>query len=70
MKPQNREVLSYLERGNTSTPAKAIAEFGIYRLGARIYDLRKAGYDIETRLVSARNRHGTIARFAEYMLRG
>jgi len=37
-----------LEKGRSITPIQALDMFGCFRLGARIWDLRKAGYDIET----------------------
>jgi len=37
---QNKQVLKWLESGQTLTAAQAANYFGIYRLSARIYDLR------------------------------
>lgn len=43
---QNAAILDYLQDGLTITQADAINLFGCYRLSARIYDLRKAGFEI------------------------
>lgn len=60
---QNKIVLNYLTRGTTLTQIEAAELFGIWRLGARIWDLRRAGHDIKTFTVTAGNK-----RFAEYQL--
>lgn len=44
---QERMILNYLEQGNGLTPLEALNQFGCFRLGARILDLRKQGYDIK-----------------------
>ncbi|MDE2020679.1 MAG: hypothetical protein KGJ13_10120, partial [Patescibacteria group bacterium] len=40
-----------LKRGETLTPLDALKRFGVFRLGARIFDLKKAGYNIEMHLI-------------------
>ena len=37
--------------GNTITPMEALTEYGSLRLSSIIYDLRKEGYNIRTRLI-------------------
>ena len=49
-KSQKDMCLDYLERYDTITPLEALTAFGCLRLGARISDLRKAGYDIKTEI--------------------
>ena len=58
-----RRVLEHLMTGETITPKEAWLRYGCYRLGARIYDLRKMGYDIENI-----NKHKS-ERYAEYLLK-
>ena len=41
-------IREYLDLYGSITPLEAISGFGCYRLGARIWDLRKAGHEIET----------------------
>jgi hypothetical protein len=60
---QNKMVLNYLTMGTTLTQIEAAELFGIWRLGARIWDLRRAGHDIKTFTVTAGNK-----RFAQYKL--
>ena len=60
--PQTKEILSYLQEGNTLTPIEALTKFGCFRLGARIWDLRNAGYNIEKKMV------GDKKKFAQYKL--
>jgi len=45
---QNALVLRVLQDRRSLTSLEAIQEFGILRLGARIYELRRAGHNIMT----------------------
>lgn len=66
MKPQTRAVLALLERHPEGvTPLDALDEAGSFRLGARVYELKADGYDIETELVRTPNGK----RIARYRLR-
>ena len=47
---QNKQVLKWLKNGNTLTASQASNYFGIYRLSARIWDLRKQGHPIKSEL--------------------
>lgn len=40
-------ILEALKAGESITPLDALNRFSCFRLGARIFDLRKKGYDIE-----------------------
>ena len=46
-KSQLQGILEALQRGETLTPIDALNRFGCFRLGARIWDLRKKGYEID-----------------------
>lgn len=59
---QNQELLARLKQGPV-TPLDALGELGIYRLSARILELRDQGHDIQTELVKANGK-----RFAKYRL--
>ncbi len=65
---QNQWVLGTLRSGIRLTPLVATQDMGIMRLGARIYDLRQEGWDIQTRIVTVRNRFGEQCRVAEYYM--
>lgn len=49
---QNTAIRDYLLGGNSLTPMKALHEFGCFRLGARIYDLKKKGWKIDTEMIA------------------
>lgn len=61
---QAQQILSYMEHTGSIDPAEAFYELGVYRLGARIFDLRAEGYDIETEI---RRKEGK--RWAVYRLK-
>lgn len=65
---QTARLLDYLHRYRTITPMEAWEKLGIYRLGARIHDLKKAGYDIESGRVMITNRYGEPCIVAKYKL--
>lgn len=67
---QCEKILRYLEDYGSITPLDALREFGCMRLGARIWDLKRAGHDIERTLEAGRNRYGEETRYARYTLRG
>ena len=46
MKSQNKDILEALQAGRSLTPIDALNEFGCFRLGARIHDLRGSGHNI------------------------
>ena len=65
---QRDMILRFMEDYGSINPAQAIEEFGCYRLGARIWDLRDAGYSIKTEMVERVNRYGRKVKFAQYSL--
>ena len=60
---QTKAIAKYLAEGNTLTSIEALEKFGCFRLGARIYDLKRQGYNIETRIVNKGKKH-----FAQYRI--
>ena len=61
---QNDAILNHLKEGNSITPLEALNKYGCFRLGARIWDLRKEGHDIREKDVKANGK-----RFASYFLK-
>lgn len=57
---QNKKVLKWLQSGQTLTAAQAANYFGIYRLSARIYDLKKRGYAIKSELQFNGSEHWAV----------
>ena len=64
---QCEEILAHLESGRTITPGEALEQYGIARLGARIWDLKREGHQIHHELVKVSTRRGT-SRVARYSL--
>lgn len=60
---QNSRILAHLQKGKKLTPIKALDSFGCFRLSARIQNLRDAGHNIRTDLVTVGNKT-----FASYSL--
>ncbi len=65
---QCERILRYMRDVGPITQLDAAKEFGCYRLGARIWDMKKAGHPIRKRMVSEKNRFGESVSFAEYRL--
>lgn len=49
--PQTAAILARLKTGRSITPIEALDEFGCFRLGARIYDLKQDGHHIVKEMV-------------------
>ena len=68
---QNEKVLRHLKAFGRITTRDAMIEYGIMRLGARIWDLRhKHGYTITKTMKHDLNRFGERCVYAEYKLVG
>lgn len=65
---QCERVLKYMDDFGSINPLQAMADLGVMRLGARIYDLKRDGYPITRKMVTAKNRYGEPVSFAEYRL--
>ena len=65
---QNTRLLSYLELNGTIDPLESWEQLGIYRLGARIFDLKNQGYNIQTENKTVLNRFNEGCRVALYRL--
>ncbi len=65
---QADQLVRYLEEFGSVTPLEALRDLGIMRLGARIWELKKRGANITTRLLSVPNRWGKACHVAEYTL--
>ena len=62
---QSEAIRSHLESGRDLTPLDALDQYGVFRLAARIDELRTEGLDIET-IIERRGKK----RYARYKLRG
>lgn len=45
---QTEAILTALQAGRRLTPLDALNDFGCFRLGARVWDLRRAGHNIKS----------------------
>ena len=68
MESQNKRLLAYLQAGQSIDPLEAWQELGIYRLSARIHDLRDEGQLISTARKETFNKFGESVTVAEYKL--
>lgn len=66
---QTQKILRYLNECGSITPLDALREFGCMRLGARIWDLKRAGYPIMKTMECSRNKHGERVSYARYSLK-
>lgn len=62
-KSQCEEILKHLQSGRSLSPLEALERYGCFRLGGRIYDLKKQGHKIKTIMVEKNGKH-----FASYKL--
>jgi len=60
---QNKAIRRHLESGSSITPLEALHQYGCFRLGARIFDLRAQGLEIETEIIKVGRK-----RFAQYSI--
>jgi hypothetical protein len=66
---KHKAVLQWLQTHASISSMEAIQSFGATRLSAIIFNLRKAGYDIETVTCEGTDRFGHSIRYARYYLR-
>ena len=60
---QSARILEHLRLHGAITPMDALRQFGCFRLGARIWDLKRQGHRIKSTTVCANGK-----RFARYEL--
>lgn len=65
---QNERILRHMRDYGSITQADAATEYGCYRLSARIFELRKAGYPIVKETVTGKNRYGESTNYARYYI--
>lgn len=49
---QESKILDYMLRGHRITPLEALDLYGCFRLGARIADIRKRGFSVQSEFVT------------------
>lgn len=66
---QEEMVMRHLEQYGSITALEALQEYGIMRLGARIWDLKDSGKDIVRDMEIGKNRFGESTCYARYRLK-
>jgi len=66
-KTQTRQVYQHLQEHGSITPLQALSLYGCFRLGARIWDLRKSGVQIKTIIVPVCTKAG-VSKVAKYVI--
>ena len=66
---QNQRILDYLDSHGSITQLEALNKLGIMRLASRISDLRRNGYQIDSKMDFVMNRYGERCRVKRYSLR-
>lgn len=65
---QEDRVLKFMQDTGSITSWQAIQQFGITRLSAKIFNLRREGYEITNKMRFSKNRYGEPIHFVEYQL--
>lgn len=65
---QCERILRHMQDYGSITQAEAVTEYGCYRLGARIWDLKAQGVPIKSETVTGKNRYGEPVSFSRYSI--
>lgn len=65
---QCERILRHLQDYGSITQAEAVTEYGCYRLGARIWDLKAQGVPIRSERVTGKNRYDEPVSFSRYSI--
>jgi hypothetical protein len=65
---QAERVLKYMRDFGSITQLEAIRDISCMRLGARIFDLKREGYEIKKETETSKNRYGEDTSYARYRL--
>ena len=64
---QAKQILNWLKQGHSLTGLDALRRFGCFRLGARIYELKKQNYPITKKMVT-HTIYGQSKTYASYRM--
>ena len=65
---QCTRILDYLKQFGSITQREALNDLGIMRLASRISELRKNGYEINSKMISVTNRFGETCNIKQYFM--
>jgi len=63
MMTQTQMILADLLAGKRITALDALRDYGCFRLGARIWDIKELGYDVKTEMIETPMHKKRIARY-------
>ena len=67
---QKEKILAHLQKNGHINDLEAYRLYVIRRLGARIFDLRAAGFKIRSQDTKGKNRFGQFTHFTTYIFEG
>ena len=65
---QNKRLAKYLRDGGKVNPLMDWEKLGIYRLSARIFDIKELGLNVQSRFIEVLNRFGETTKVKEYWI--
>lgn len=68
MSKQQERVLRYMNEFGSISSLEAFKDLGVTRLAAVIFDLKKKGVKIESKIESCKNRFGEPVHFSRYSI--
>ena len=63
---QVERVLKHMQDFGSITSFESYSEYGITQLAARIVEIKRLGYEIETKRITRKNRYGERVYFVAY----
>ena len=66
---QSERVLEYMATYGSITPLEALRDLGVFRLAARIHDLRREGHNVVKGTETVHNRFGYQVSIASYSIK-
>lgn len=66
---QADRVLDYIKQFGSITTLEGFKDLGVTRLSARVFELRKAGYNILSKNETSKNRFGEKVNYFRYYLK-
>lgn len=66
---QCEKIIKYISTFGSITAFEAFIDLGITQLAARIFELKRDGYEFETEMRKATNRYGEVVHFKAYKLK-
>lgn len=60
---QEKRILEFLSTGRPLNPIQALNKFGCFRLGARCWSLKKAGHNIESKLITVGKERKRVSQY-------